>query len=251
MATFKSADAYREFAQKVKATNRHIRDGDDLEFLATLLGQAEHGRKRTAPKGTVLWRAQLGFDWELDHDTDEYIESPLPPERMKPLRDRAREGRANPQGIPCLYLSTRKETALSEVRPWLRSLISIGQFKTVRELTIVDFSSDERPRRHNWVFPPEEWDKAVWYAIDRAFRKPVTPEADLPSDYFPTQVIAEFFKAHGFNGIAYQSAFQSKSGKGHNVALFDPDAAELINCGLEEAREINFTFEPVANPYYL
>jgi len=255
MATFKSAHAYRVFAQKVKATNRHIRDSDDLEFLATLLEQAEHNRKTSIPEGTILWRAQLGFAWDPIWDgekyLDDHVEGPLPTERMKPLRDRAREGRANPQGIPCLYLSTRKETALTEVRPWLRSLISIGQFKTVRELTIVDFSTDERPRRRNWVVPPEEWDKAVWYAIDQAFREPFTPEGDFPSDYAPTQVIAEFFKAHGFGGIAYQSAFQSKSREGHNVALFDPDAAELINCGLEEAEEINFTFGQAGNTYFV
>ena len=169
---------------------------------------------------------------------------------MKPLRDRAREGRANPQGIPYLYLSTRKETALTEVRPWLGSLISIAQFKTVRDLTIVDFSTDERPRRgRNWSLPRKEWDKAVWYEIDPAFRQPITLEGDIPSDYAPTQVIAEFFKANGFDGIAYQSAFQDASGKGHNIALFDPDAAELINCGLEKAKRIDFEFEQAANPY--
>jgi RES domain len=252
---FKSADAYLRFARKVKTSNRHVRDAEDLEFLSTLLAQGEIDRKRVLPKGNILWRAQLGFAWEPIWDGEKYIddcaEGPFPPERMKPLRDQARAGRANPQGIPCLYVSNRKETALSEVRPWLRSLISIAQFKTMRKLTIVDFSSDERPRRRNYVIPPEEWNKAVWYAIDQAFRKPVTAEADFPSDYAPTQVIAEFFKAHGFDGIAYQSAFQDGSGQGHNVALFDPDAAELINCGLEEVREINFKFEQAANPYFV
>jgi RES domain-containing protein len=30
---------------------------------------------------------------------------------MKPLRDRAREGRANPKGIPYLYLATHAKAA--------------------------------------------------------------------------------------------------------------------------------------------
>lgn len=262
MATFKSADAYFHFARRIKTASRHIRDADDLEFLSTLLAQAEADRKTTIPEGKVLWRAQRGFAWQPIWDGEQYIddctEGRYPPERMKPLRDRARAGRANPQGIPYLYLSTRKETALNEVRPWLRLLISIGQFKTVRQLIIVDFSSDERPRRgRNFVIPPEEWDKAVWYSIDQAFRKPVTIEDDeagqagFPSDYTPTQVIAEFFKSHEFDGIAYQSAFQSMSGEGHNIALFDPDAADMINCGLEEATEINFRFDQAANPYFI
>ena len=257
MMAFKSPDAYFQFARKVKSTNRHIRDADDLKFLATLLAQARRDeREATIRKGTILWRAQLGSGWEPIWDgkkySDDFTEGPFPKERMKPLRDRAREGRANPQGIPYLYLSTRKETALSEVRPWHRSLISIAQFKTVRDLTIVDFSSDERPHRlSTFGLPRKEWNKAVWYEIDQAFRKPVTLEGDIPSEYAPTQVIAEFFKANGFDGIAYQSAFQDASGKGHNIALFDLDVANLINCGLEEAKKITFEFEQAANPYFI
>lgn len=167
MPNFKSATAYFQFARKVKTINRHIRDAEDLEFLSVLLAQAQADRKMTIPKGTILWRAQLGFAWDPLWDgekyIDDFVEGPHPPERMKPLRDKAREGRVNPQGIPCLYLSNRKETALSEVRPWLGSHISIAQFRTVRELGIVDFSTDERPRRAaNYSLPPDQWDKAVW-----------------------------------------------------------------------------------------
>ena len=48
---------------------------------------------------------------------------------MKPLGGRATDGRANPRGIPCLYLATTKETAMSEVRPWIGSYVSAGQFE--------------------------------------------------------------------------------------------------------------------------
>jgi len=98
-------------------------------------------------------------------------ECPVPPERMKPRKDKAREARANPKGISYLYLSNRREIALSEVRPWLGSLISIGQFEAVRDLTIVDLSTDKPPRKITvpFVIPPEQWDQAVWYSIDQAF----------------------------------------------------------------------------------
>src|SRR5215469_1840052 len=257
MPAFKSANAYYRFARKVKTASRYTRDHEDLDFLTTLLAQAETDRKVTLNKGRILWRAQLGFNWEPYWDGEKYnsdvmIEGPFPGERMKPLRDKAREGRANPQGLPCLYLSNRKETALTEVRPWLHSLISIAQFRTTRELVVVDMSSDDRPQRsRDFSIPPEERDKAVWYSVDQAFRKPVTVEGDVPSEYAPTQVIAEFFKVHGFDGIAYQSAFQDEKGNGHNLALFDLDAAELINCGLEEVTVVNFSFKQAANPYYV
>jgi hypothetical protein len=63
-----------------------------------------------------------------------------------------------------------------------------------------------------YAVPPEERDKAIWYAIDQAFRRPVLVFGDELSNYAPTQVIAEFFKKNGFDGIAYQSAFQDTSG---------------------------------------
>jgi hypothetical protein len=64
VATFKSADAYSQFAREVRTTDRHIRDANALEFLATLLAQAVRDRRRTIPKERILWRAQLGNDWE-------------------------------------------------------------------------------------------------------------------------------------------------------------------------------------------
>jgi hypothetical protein len=132
------------------------------------------------------------------------------------------------------------------VRPWLGALISIAQFRSLRELVIVDTSSEEPPRRGIKIpIPPEEWDKAVWDDIDKAFRQPVARDDEL-SEYAPTQVIAEFFKAQEFDGIAYQSAF----GGGHNVVLFDLAAAELVNCGLEKVRAVNFDFATAANPYF-
>lgn len=41
---------------------------------------------------------------------------------MKPLSNSASEGRANPKGIPYLYVATDKETAMSEVRPSLGAI---------------------------------------------------------------------------------------------------------------------------------
>ncbi len=59
---------------------------------------------------------------------------------MKPLRDRTREGRANPKGIPYLYLATHEDVAMAEVRPWIGSNISLGRFLTTRDLCLVDCS---------------------------------------------------------------------------------------------------------------
>jgi hypothetical protein len=57
---------------------------------------------------------------------------------MKPPNNMAREGRVNPKGIPCLYLADERNTAMAETRPWLGSYISLGEFKTVRGLRVID-----------------------------------------------------------------------------------------------------------------
>lgn len=66
----------------------------------------------------------LGPQYGEDEGNDE-IPCAYSPDRMTPRRNIASEGRANPKGLPCLYLATDKETAMSEVRPWINSTISI------------------------------------------------------------------------------------------------------------------------------
>jgi RES domain-containing protein len=256
MPAFKSADAYLRFAKKVSRYQRYIRDDEDRDFLEALLLQARAGRRtKVLQQSILLWRAQLGHGWEALLEGDEQIgdvECGFAPERMKPLRDRAREGRANPKGIPYLYLSNDKDTALAEVRPWLQSLVSLAQFRTLRELVIVDCSTDQRPKRRLStaepfvIVRPEEWDMAVWYDVGHSFSTPIAVDDDVAS-YAATQILAEFFRAKGFDGVVYESAF----GKGHNLALFDPDAAELVNCSLYKLSKVAFEFEQAGNTYFV
>jgi hypothetical protein len=66
------------------------------------------------------------------------------------------------------------------------------------------------------------WLGAVWADIAYTFREPVTRDDDY-ADYAPTQVIAELFRAEGFDGLAYRSGFGLDR---FNVALFDVEAAK-------------------------
>lgn len=250
MPEFKSWRGYWDFARAVKQRMRYVRGSDTEEILTSILATAGE-RAEAIPAARFLWRAQLGHAWEPLYQDGHYVDdvpAPYPPERMKPLKDRAVEGRANPKGIPYLYLSTNRETALAEVRPWIGSLVSVGQFKTLCDLRLVNCTSDQRGSR---VYlggepSPEKREEAVWSDIDRAFARPVTPSDDL-ADYVPTQILAELFKANGFDGVAYRSSL----GAGHNVVLFDLGDAEIVNCFLWEAKSVAFEFAEAANPYYL
>ena len=198
-------------------------------------------RKIILKEQSILWRAQLGHDWREAHQDNHMIEveRPFSKERMKPRPDRAFEGRANPKGIPCLYVSTKKETAMHEVRPWIESYISVAEFKPTRDLKIVDCSHN--PSKHKFYFQePSDLHKenAVWSDIDRAFAKPVVHD-DGTASYAATQVIAESFKKESLDGIAYRSNFGKD---GRNIALFDIDTMELICRGLYKADVIKMKF---------
>ena len=250
MGYFQSWRDYCDFQLSVRTGSRFVHKGRNAQFLKAV-AESSRGRSRVIDAGTTLWRAQVGADWvPVEQDGEEVGSEPIGfmPERMKPLKEKAREGRANPKGSPCLYLATDKETAMGEVRPWLETPISVAQFKVVRDLRVVDCSLTPVKQ---FVFyfsepEPEEKDRAVWSTIDCAFSEPVTV-GDTETDYVPTQILADLFKIEGFDGLAYRSAV----GDGTNLALFDLESAMPVGCHVFHAEKIKFQFEEIANPYWI
>ncbi len=247
---FDSLDSYRMFSNEVTRESRYILSVKSTNFLEALLATSED-RVRVFKKGEVLWRAQLGHDWRPEYWHEELIgDSPcaFSPQRMKPLENSASEGRANPKGIPYLYLSTDKDTALSEVRPWIGSVISAGEFGTNRELRLLDFSVEYGKQEHYFLNEPSDEQKiqAVWSHVDNAFSQPVN-ESDSSSDYVPTQVIAEYIKSKGYDGIVFKSSLAN----GHNIALFDLESARLLNCAIHKVKSLSFDFDQADNMYYV
>ena len=242
--SFKSWQSYGEFFREVTRSNRYVHSNAVRDFLSNVL-ETSKARETPVKLGSVFWRAQLGSRW-LEETADDPIQLPLIPERMKPVQYEASEGRVNPKGIPCLYLATNKETAMAEVRPWLHSDISVGQFKTVKELKLINCSVHPSNGLRVYFKEPDEKERAeaVWADIDRAFSRPVTP-SDKSSDYVPTQIIAELFKSNGFDGVFYRSALSD----GLNLALFDINAATMVNCFVYGVKEIVFSFAESGNPY--
>ena len=56
----------------------------------------------------------------------------------KPPYDKATAGRANPKGISYLYLSSDLSTTLYETRATLYDYMSIGEFKLLNNMNIVN-----------------------------------------------------------------------------------------------------------------
>lgn len=243
---FKSWQSYFNFEDAIQNSTRYIFNEETEQFLEEVKCTSQ-SRRLSYNKGDLFWRAQLGSDAPNVFDVEGNViyseEAPYPPERMKPLKNLAREGRANPKGIAYLYLATSKNTAMSEVRPWIGGKISLAKFKLNRALTVINCSENHsvHPLYFKDVGFYEPGDKkkenSVWTYINKAFSMPVLPNEDR-AHYAPTQVIAELFKKAGFDGVAYKSMLSD----GLNVALFDPNVADLLDCVLYEAKSVTFDF---------
>jgi len=227
MATFNSWRSFWTFQHEAGRKRRFVYTTTTKEFLVAVAATCGK-RAKDIPLGWIGWRAQIGYDWRTVRDGAE-IQCAYPPLRMKPMTDRACEGRANPKGIPCLYLATTLQTAVSEVRPWAGALVSAGQFRTNRPLRIMDCSVNHA-RQPLFLSEPsvEKREEAVWSHIDRAFSEPVT-QSDNTAEYAATQILAELFQDLQYDGVAYKSVFGDD---GYNIALFDLSATDLLNCGL-------------------
>lgn len=245
---FESWRSFWRFQHEVARDWRYAHSPQSQRFLAAVAIGCRF-RVSEIAIGRNFYRAQVAHHDEPIPNVDDTVPGAALPARMRPLPDRATEGRVNPKGIPCLYIASDRHTAMAECRPWIGSLVSVAVFQTIRALRVVDctqgagrtpFYMDDEPS-------PAKRAEAVWAHIARAFREPVTRNDDV-ADYAATQVIAEVFRREGLDGLAYRSAFGSDR---FNIALFDLNAAKLVTCALHEIRDVELKHEEVANPYYV
>ena len=135
---FASLKSYHNFEKQVRRYRRHIWDREIEAFLDTVM-RTRQNRDFEIREGMILWRAQLGVDYIPVADEGEYPMG-FSSDRMKPVAEYAREGRANSSGIPVLYLASAEQTAISEVRPWVGSEVSVAHFKVTRKLNAIDLT---------------------------------------------------------------------------------------------------------------
>jgi hypothetical protein len=141
-----------------------------------------------------------------------------------PPKRRSSHGRANPAGIPYLYLGSLPETAAAEIRPHTGEVACVADF-TIPEIKAVDLRN---PRKLVSPFILSESSAIGQLRADLPFlerlgeelTRPVQP-AGAAIDYIPSQYLCEFIKKSGFDGVVYRSSVSD----GINLALFDPAQA--------------------------
>jgi len=178
----------------------------DLDRLRQLLDML------LAPSLPKQWhRARIRTDDEL-----------FPIEQMgAPPKRRSSHGRANPAGIPYLYLGSLPETAVAEIRPHTGEFACVADFM-IPEIKAVDLRN---PRKLVSPFILRDASEIGQLRADLPFlerlgaelTRPVQP-AGAAIDYIPSQYLCEFIKKSGFDGVVYRSSVSD----GINLALFNP-----------------------------
>lgn len=128
-----------------------------------------------------------------------------------------RDGRSNLRFIRYLYVSESPTTAVFEVRPLLFNSVNVAGIEVKEELNIADIAVDidMDPRKEK---TQDEW---LLSFVQSAFSSP-TYNTD---DYIPTQIIAEFFRHLGYDGIRYSSSLHRG---GYNLTVFDTSKCEPV-----------------------
>ncbi len=196
------------------------------------------------------WDGFFNTQYQLDNSVDLYRarvhhESGLSPykesDMMCPKKEKTRGGRANPLGIPYLYLCDNPDTVLYEVRASYLDEISVGRFRVSKNkspLKIVDFTEKTS------LFRPEGNVNEIIKAkllrdiISRDLSKPMR-RYDSEIEYIPTQFICEFIRVFtGAMGIRFRSSLHPE---GKNIVIFDQELMECVGVDLKRVDKLNLS----------
>lgn len=219
------ASVWEQLKIEVKENYRYFVDHEKFDSYADLSPSA------TLKEGAFLFRARITPDGQKK----------LKPKNMGcPEKGKATAGRANPLGIPYLYLCKDEETTFYEVRSVYLDRLSIGKFQIQRDLNIVDFNSksslflsfDGTNSLSDTVVQ-----KLIQDAISRDLSKPLR-RYDTELEYIPTQLICEYCKRNNADGICFNSSLHSG---GVNYVLFNPEDAKCTSVISREVKSIQIT----------
>lgn len=136
-------------------------------------------------------------------------------------------GRFNRAGVSYLYLTTDLETCFAEVHLQVGQECSIGKFKCVKDVELINLSEFG-----------DDLELKAWYDI---ITQPVHDE--IKHKYFITQFIAEVLINLNSEGLY----FKSVQSTGNNIVCFNPDNFKLIEYSekLYRANKIKYQFNQV------
>lgn len=185
------------------------------DMLEKLYESCLKNLKEEIEPGALLFRARVidsKFKRGRDYDLDEASIGPAD-------KSNSQAGRMNPEGISYFYVAEDEETALKEGRLRANERVLIGRFNTLKKLTVIDWTKANIYEKAVDIFSPKySPSMAVYQDFLRRFAIEVGKpnETAKTIEYVATQLVAEYVRGHGFDGIKYDSAV----GNGYDVVFF-------------------------------
>jgi len=221
---------WNEFCEEIAHKNRFFpqkRLNNDL--ICEILTFSE----KTILRDEFLFRARLSRDGKFPLD-----------KMGKPPKAKAMEGRANPVGISYLYLASDANTAISEIRPQVENIVTIGKFRVRDKIRVLDLKSPGIGSPFKWgdnldfVLKIQGFLGMLGFMLSKPVDKNKTP-----LEYLPTQYLCEFIKNQDFEGVLYKSFL----GSGHDVVLFNERKVECIETKLYKVTSVKVQSEEVVD----
>lgn len=204
---------WEDFVQEIKEKNRFHTNIINKDILRSfLISTCKTYRAGTTFYRARIWNDRRGFDKR---------------NMGAPPALKASAGRANPEGISCLYLADSVDTTLHETRAGVYDYATVATFRLLKDIEVVNLTVIDK------ISPFQNPDGCGTLAINLPHLRKISYEIskplrrqDSPLDYLPTQYISDFIKSEGFAGIEYKSTMCKK---GVNFAIFDEKLFECIS----------------------
>lgn len=211
---------WQRFSEMVKhsrrftflAMSRVVGNDNILDDLGGILRNMD-GILHPIPIGTTLYRTR-----SLEHElTDNFGFNDI----TSAPDIYAGQCRMSPAGVSMFYGAFDMETAVDEsIKTANGNVLAIGEFKTIRELTVVDLIA--LPREVSiWM---DKWEAVSFLkSFHNDITRPLLNDAKEAIEYIPSQIFTEYLKwmftdkkGRNIDGLMYRSSKTQKA----NIVLF-------------------------------
>jgi RES domain-containing protein len=224
-------------ARHLKRKRRYIIDRsiDEIKEIISLLPEVIYTVEESLAKNKVFYRARIGgitseMGMRAPYDLGD-MGAPSP--------EMVKAGRANPSGIPFLYLSDSIDTAIAEVRPWKGVLVTVAKFKLQDGIKVVDLTGMEYLDTPFGIsdLAIRLYDLQLLNRLGEELSTPIDPSAS-DVEYVPSQYLTELIQSLNYKGMIYPSAMAD----GKNLVLFDEKLAKASSAKLYKVENIGYAF---------